>query len=85
MKFTLATVASILAVVAAQDISSLVSTIPSCADTCLTTAISSANCGITDYACQCGSGKQAITESASPCVIKACSSSDALSMLPTAF
>jgi hypothetical protein len=45
------------------------------------TAAQSAGCSITDYACQCGSAKNAITASATPCVLKGCSTSDATSKL----
>jgi hypothetical protein len=81
MKFSFAAVASLLASVAySQTIASEVAQIPSCALSCLTTAITGAGCGLTDYACQCGSSKDAITKAATPCVVSSCSTSDALSM-----
>jgi hypothetical protein len=79
MLFKLATLASILVVALAQDIASEVAKLPSCSLTCLTDAISGAGCSLTDYACQCGSAKNAITKAATPCIAKACSTGDTLS------
>lgn len=80
MQFTLLTFASLLAFAIAQDtIASEIAKLPSCAVTCLQTAVTAANCGQTDYACQCGSGHDAITRQATPCIAGACSASDALS------
>lgn len=80
MRFLYTAITSLLASVAfSQSISSEVSQLPSCSLSCLTSAITGAGCGLTDYACQCGSAKAAITTSATPCLLKACSTSDALS------
>ncbi|PBP21744.1 hypothetical protein BUE80_DR007561 [Diplocarpon rosae] len=79
MKFSVTTVAVILASVAsAQSIADLTAQIPACAQTCLGTAITGAGCEVADKACQCGSNMAAITKSATPCVISACSSTEAL-------
>jgi hypothetical protein len=80
MKFTYSAITAILAAVAqAQSAADLTAEIPSCALTCLSTAITGAGCQISDTSCQCGSNKAAITTSATPCILKACSTSDALS------
>ncbi|CZS90258.1 uncharacterized protein RAG0_01395 [Rhynchosporium agropyri] len=78
MKFTLTTVAVLVAAVSAQSISELQSQIPACAQTCLNTAISGAGCSASDTACTCGTNMAAITRAATPCVISGCSSADAL-------
>lgn len=79
MKFSIVAVASLFASVAySQTIASEVAQIPSCALTCLTTAITGAGCGLSDYACQCGTAKDSITTSATPCVLSKCATSDAL-------
>jgi len=49
---------------------------PACAQTCFATAIPAANCGLTDYVCQCGSGKAAITASVTPCIMSTCNAQD---------
>lgn len=80
MLFSYAAIGSLLAsVVYSQTIASQVAQIPSCALSCLTNAISGAGCGLTDYACQCGSAKNTITSAATPCVASSCSTSDILS------
>lgn len=81
MKFTLATLA-LASVVYSQSIASEVAMLPACALTCLAPAITSAGCGLTDYACQCGTANAAIATSATPCIITGCSSDDALSKFP---
>ncbi|KAM3075350.1 hypothetical protein ACMFMF_006025 [Clarireedia jacksonii] len=79
MKFSYAAITAVLASVAySQSVGDIVATLPSCSLTCLTTAIAGAGCGLTDYACQCGSAKDAITKAATPCVAAGCSTSDAL-------
>ncbi|KAK0106928.1 hypothetical protein ONS95_003644 [Cadophora gregata] len=78
MKFTTATIAILATAVSAQSIADLTAQIPSCAQTCLATAITGAGCTISDNACQCGSANAAITKAATPCVISGCSSDDAL-------
>jgi len=49
---------------------------PACAQTCFATAIPAANCGLTDYVCQCGSGKASITASVTPCIMSGCNAAD---------
>jgi hypothetical protein len=49
---------------------------PACATTCFATAIPAAKCGLTDYVCQCGSGKAAITASVTPCIMSTCNAAD---------
>lgn len=78
MKFTIATL--VLASVAySQTIASEQAMLPSCSLTCLQNAITGAGCSITDYTCQCGAQKNAITTAATPCIIGACTTNDALS------
>ncbi|KAH7351331.1 hypothetical protein BKA65DRAFT_255966 [Rhexocercosporidium sp. MPI-PUGE-AT-0058] len=79
MQFSIALVFAISAtLVASQSASSLVAQLPSCAVSCLASASTTNKCGISDYACQCGVKKADITKAATPCVISACSSDDAL-------
>ncbi len=75
MQFKTLFVAALAGFVAAQDINTLISEIPSCALTCLLTGASDAGCGTSDYACQC-SNQSTIQTSAEPCLTKACSTSD---------
>ncbi|KAJ5051919.1 uncharacterized protein L3040_001682 [Drepanopeziza brunnea f. sp. 'multigermtubi'] len=80
MKFSIAIVFAIVAsLVSSQSVSSLVAQLPSCAISCLATASSSVGCGISDYTCQCGLNKDAVTSAATFCVVSSCSSTDALS------
>jgi len=60
---------------AAVDPSTIISQIPSCALTCLLTGAASANCDVTDYACQC-KNFDAIQKTVAPCVQGACSTAD---------
>ncbi|EKD15315.1 hypothetical protein MBM_06531 [Drepanopeziza brunnea f. sp. 'multigermtubi' MB_m1] len=79
MKFSIAIVFAIVAsLVSSQSVSSLVAQLPSCAISCLATASSSVGCGISDYTCQCGLNKDAVTSAATFCVVSSCSSTDAL-------
>lgn len=84
MQFKVAALATLLAVVAAQDIATIVASLPSCSLACLTTAITNSGCSIADYACQCGTAKNAITKEATPCIAKACSPQDTLGKFPIA-
>lgn len=60
------------------------SSIPECAQSCLTNAASSVGCGETDYACQCTDEHQTdITNNATTCVLAACGEQTALSKLPS--
>lgn len=82
MKFSILAVASMLAgVVYSQSIQGDVAQLPSCSLTCLSNAVVSAGCSITDYACQCGSMRPAIASQATPCIVKACNITEALSKL----
>lgn len=75
MKVTLLA-AGLVAAVYAQDLSS----IPECARTCLTDAISQdGQCQATDAACVCGRIDQ-LTTLATSCVLSACGQDVALSM-----
>lgn len=75
MKVTLLA-AGLVAAVYAQDLSS----IPECARTCLTDAISQdGKCQATDAACVCGRIDQ-LTTLATSCVLSACGQDVALSM-----
>ncbi|KAF7954277.1 hypothetical protein EAE96_005406 [Botrytis aclada] len=79
MQFTYAAISALLASVAySQSIASEVAQLPSCALACLSTASSGAGCSITDFACQCGDAKEAITKAATPCIAAGCSASDTL-------
>jgi hypothetical protein len=83
-------VAAFLASVAySQTIAELTAELPTCAFDCLETAVTGAGCGITDSSCQCGPEMAAISKVALPCILKACSTAEALSkflvfFLPTA-
>ena len=82
MHFSYIASISLLASVASSlTLVNVVSQLPSCSLSCLTKAISGAGCGLTDYACQCGLAKSAIATVVGPCLVKACSASDVLSML----
>lgn len=70
MKYSL-TLAAIVAVVAAQDIS----TLPVCSLQCFATAIPNTGCGLTDFACSCGKADQ-LTPEVTPCIQAACSAAD---------
>lgn len=59
-----------------QTIAQEISALPSCSLTCLSNAIASAGCGHTDYACQCGSAKGIIQNTAATCLYNVCSPSD---------
>lgn len=67
MKSTLI-LATLTALVAAQGIADL----PSCSLSCLTTAITGLECGITDFACSCQKSSE-LTPVVTPCVQSACS------------
>jgi hypothetical protein len=55
------------------------SQLPACGLACLTSAVAAAGCSGDDYACICGSGKDAVKEHAIPCITSTCSTADALS------
>jgi len=86
MHFSYAVIVALLTcAVSSQNVADLVSQLPSCALLCLATSATAASCGLADYACQCGSARLAITNSATPCIISKCSADDAAStsMFPT--
>ncbi|KAG6357308.1 hypothetical protein INS49_015186 [Diaporthe citri] len=62
------------------------SSIPQCAQSCLTIGASSVGCGETDYTCQCTDQHQTdITSNATTCVLAACGEQTALNeVLPAA-
>ncbi|KAL3424565.1 hypothetical protein PVAG01_03847 [Phlyctema vagabunda] len=73
MYFSKVTLASVFAAVAySQTIADQVAQLPSCSLVCLSDAAAASNCAITDYACQCGDAKDAITAAATPCIVGAC-------------
>lgn len=72
---TTATLIGLAAAAASSDVSSLVSQIPSCADTCLDQGAAAASCGTTDYACQC-EHQDTIASNATTCLVSSCSVSD---------
>lgn len=82
MQFSKATLVAVLAaLIQAQSISELVGQIPSCAVSCLTTAIGDSGCALTDYVCQCTNpGHDTILAKGAGCISAACSTSDTLSM-----
>ncbi|RDL31532.1 uncharacterized protein BP5553_09741 [Venustampulla echinocandica] len=65
-------VAAAASIVSAQDLSGE----PACAIPCLTSAISKVGCGLTDQACQCGTGMAPIQTAVTPCLISNCSPAD---------
>jgi len=76
MKFSFAALTLLASVVYAQTIASEVAQIPSCALSCLTTAVSESGCGLGDYSCQCGAVKDDINSAVTPCVQEKCAMSD---------
>jgi hypothetical protein len=75
---TSSTASSSAAPANSSAIAALVAQIPSCAQGPLATAIQGAGCGLTDYACQCGTAKTAITANASAPILQACGTTTAL-------
>jgi len=63
---------SSVAFTASVDLSSL----PACSLTCFTTGAAAAGCNIDDVVCQCTTGKAALTNSVTPCIMKSCSPAD---------
>ncbi|KAK4102900.1 hypothetical protein N658DRAFT_494964 [Parathielavia hyrcaniae] len=49
---------------------------PSCATSCLISAISAAGCGPSDMSCQCGPTQAAIGLGAAPCLLWSCSADE---------
>lgn len=80
MKLSLLTIAAAVGLASCQCVSS----IPECAQSCLTIAAGSVGCGDTDYACQCTQDHQTeITNNATTCVLAACGEQTALSKCPS--
>jgi len=57
---------------AAVDLSAL----PACSFACFTAGAAAAGCGIDDVVCQCTTGRTALTNSVTPCVMKNCNPAD---------
>ncbi|KAK0337049.1 SWI/SNF and RSC complex subunit Ssr1 [Friedmanniomyces endolithicus] len=56
--------------------------LPTCANSCFTSAISASSCSPTDYLCQCTTGQTAIQAAAIPCLCHStCTSTDLLSVI----
>ncbi|KAF4553696.1 CFEM domain-containing protein 5 [Elsinoe fawcettii] len=69
---TIALFAASAALVAAQD-----SSIPACAQSCFAEAIGKTTCSLTDYLCQCTTGKDIIKNEVTPCLLKStCTTGD---------
>ncbi|KAH8671606.1 hypothetical protein BX600DRAFT_251014 [Xylariales sp. PMI_506] len=76
MQFKTFALSLLVAAVSADEITSLVASIPSCALTCLITGVSSVNCAATDYTCQC-TNAAALQAAVSPCIAAGCNATDA--------
>lgn len=70
-----------LSAAASSDVSSLISQLPSCGQTCLVSGAAAANCEATDYSCQCDNEDTIIANSTS-CIVSSCSVSDISSKMP---
>lgn len=68
-------VAAFIGLAAAQDVTSLIGEIPSCALQCLLSAGTSAGCEATDYKCQCENSSK-IQASASSCLTSSCTTQE---------
>jgi len=82
MKLSIATLfVSVASIAFAQDLTGL----PQCSLSCFVTAIQASGCALTDTYCVCTKGKDSITASVTPCVIKACTdTSDQAKVEPAA-
>lgn len=82
MQFTTLVLSGFLSLAVAQssDVSSLISELPSCGQTCLVNGAAAANCEATDYSCQCDN-QDAIIANSTSCILSACSVSDISSKL----
>ncbi|CRK17238.1 hypothetical protein BN1723_002391 [Verticillium longisporum] len=67
MKYAAAAAALLVALARAQDVTSIISQIPSCALNCLSQGISSTDCSISDFTCIC-SQFDSIQASVQPCL-----------------
>ncbi|KAH0547798.1 hypothetical protein FGG08_000055 [Glutinoglossum americanum] len=59
----------------ATGVASAMESVPSCATSCMFSAISADGCQISDFKCHCSSGEK-IRPQLNPCITKACSPSD---------
>lgn len=72
---TLTALVGLAATATSSSVSSLASDIPSCATSCLDQGAAAADCGTTDYSCQC-ENQATISSNASSCLASSCSVSD---------
>ncbi|KAH6674171.1 hypothetical protein B0J14DRAFT_33386 [Halenospora varia] len=80
MKFSYATVFTLLVTTAySQTVLELEAQIPACGFTCLSSAAVNVGCGPTDAVCVCGTNREALAKIATPCIVKGCSTAEALS------
>jgi hypothetical protein len=80
MRFSIVAIACVLAsLVSSQTISQDTGKIPLCSLSCLSNAITNNGCSLTDYVCQCGAHRSAISQSATPCIVSSCNTTEALS------
>ncbi|KAG6003994.1 hypothetical protein E4U21_001536 [Claviceps maximensis] len=61
-----------------DELTSVLATVPSCAISCLANSVLQANCSVTDAQCVCVEQYAQITDLATPCIMSACSLTDAL-------
>ncbi|PMD25297.1 hypothetical protein NA56DRAFT_699216 [Hyaloscypha hepaticicola] len=81
MRFSILAIASALAsVVDSQTIQQDTAKLPSCSLSCLSNAITTNDCSITDYVCQCGPHRAAISQAATPCIVASCNTTEALTV-----
>jgi hypothetical protein len=77
--FCLSLAAGFASFAVAQNSTTLVSQLPTCAYNCLVAAGQASGCpDATDFSCFCGASKELIIKSAVPCIGKGCSTVDAL-------
>ncbi|KAI1840759.1 hypothetical protein JX266_013033 [Neoarthrinium moseri] len=75
MQFKNLALSLFVASVAAQDINSLITQVPTCALSCLLNAGAQVGCDTTDYSCQC-SKADALKQAVEPCLAKSCSAEE---------
>ncbi|QDS75315.1 hypothetical protein FKW77_001582 [Venturia effusa] len=73
MKFASAT--ALLSLFSSAVYAVTIADLPTCSVSCFATAIAGTSCGLTDTACQCGSARDAITASVTPCIMTSCTDS----------
>jgi len=77
--FFLASLAALTSIAAAQSSSSNPLGLPTCALPCMEQAIGNTTCSLTDYYCQCTTGKEKIQELGVMCLCgSSCTTSDLL-------